>query len=96
MSILHRESLYAKESKCDLGMTDLLYLGHIISAEGVRMDLEKILAIVDWPPPENLTQLRGFLGLCGFYRKFVSGYSQHATPMTDLLKKGAFVWTREA
>lgn len=59
------------------------------------MDLEKIRAIVDWPPLENLTQLRGFLGLCGFYHRFVSGYSRHATPMTDLLKKGAFVWTRE-
>ena len=56
-----------KESKCDLGMTELLYLGHIISAEGVQMDLEKIHAIVDWPPLENLTQLRGFLGLCGLY-----------------------------
>lgn len=55
LSILSRESLYAKESKCDLGMTELLYLGHIISAEGVRMDPEKICAIVDWPTLVNLT-----------------------------------------
>ena len=76
--ILQLESLYAKESKCDLGMTELLYLGHIINAKGVRMDPNKIRAIVEWPIPENLTQLRGFLGLCGFYRRFVSGYSRHA------------------
>ena len=63
LSILERESLYAKESKCDLGMTELLYLGHIISADRVRMDPEKIRAIIDWPTPANLTQLRGFLGL---------------------------------
>ena len=55
LGILQSESLYAKESKCDLGMTELLYLGHIISAEGVRMDPDKIYAIVDWPTPENLT-----------------------------------------
>ena len=75
MSILQSESLYAKESKCDLGMIELLYLGHIISAKGVSMDPKKIHAIVDWPPLENLTQLRGHLGLCGFYRRFSSGYS---------------------
>ena len=55
MGILQSEPLYAKESKCDLGMTELLYLGHIISVEGVRMDPNKICAIVDWPTPENLT-----------------------------------------
>ena len=77
-------------------MIELLYLGHIISAEGVRMDPEKVRAIVDWPTPENLTQLRGFLGLCGFYYKKFSGYSCHAAPMTDFLKKGAFFWTPEA
>ena len=55
LGILQSESLYAKESKFDLGMTELLYLGHIISAEGVRMDPDKIHAIVDLPTPENLT-----------------------------------------
>ena len=96
LGILQSESLYAKESKCDFGMIELLYLGHIISAEGVRMDPEKVRAIMDWPTLENLTQLRGFLGLCGFYCRFVNGYSRHAAPMIDLLKKGAFVWTPEA
>ena len=58
--------------------------------------LKKICAIIEWPTPVNLTQLRGFLGLCGFYRRFVSGYSRHATPLTNLMKKGAFLWTLEA
>ena len=86
LGILGKESLYAKESKCDLGITELLYLGHIISAEGVQMDPDKVKAIIEWPTPMNLTQLRGFLGLCGFYRRFVNGYSRHATPLIDLTK----------
>ena len=55
LSTLEKESLYAKESKCEFGMTELLYLGHIISVDGVRVDPEKIRAIVDWPTPMNLT-----------------------------------------
>ncbi|XP_057837515.2 uncharacterized mitochondrial protein AtMg00860-like [Cryptomeria japonica] len=96
LGILSKESLYAKESKCDLGMTELLYLGHIIGLEGVRMEPDKVKAIVEWPTPVNLTQLREFWGLCDFYRSFVNGYSRHAAPLTDLTKKGAFVWTPEA
>ena len=63
LDILFRDSLYAKESKCNLGMIELLYLGHIISTEGVHMDPENICAIVKWPSLVNLTQLRGFMGL---------------------------------
>ena len=73
LGILGNESLYAKESKCDLGMTKLLYLGHISSAEGVQMDLDKVKEIVEWPTLTNLTQLREFVGLCGFYHKFFNG-----------------------
>ena len=51
---------------------------------------------MDWPPPTNLTQLRGFFGLCSYYRRFAKGFSQLATPLTDLTKKGAFIWTKEA
>ena len=56
-------------------MTKFLYLGHIISVDGVLVDPEKIRAIVDWLTPTNLTQLKGFFGLCGFYRRFVRGFS---------------------
>ncbi|XP_059064922.1 uncharacterized protein LOC131856971 [Cryptomeria japonica] len=96
LSILESKSLFAKESKCEFGMKELLYLAHIISADGVKLDLEKIKAIVDWPPPENLTHLKGFLGLCDFYRRFVKGYSHNGSPLTDLAKKGAFCWTEKA
>lgn len=94
LGILDKESFFAKEPKCALGMVELLYLGHIISREGVRMeDPDKVRAIVDCPTLETLTQLRGFVGLCAFYRRFVSGFSRHVAPLTDLTKKGAFVWT---
>ena len=75
LSILEKESLYAKKSKCEFGLTELLYLGHIIIIDGVRVDPEKIGAIIDWPTPTNLTQLKGFFGLCGFYRRFLKEFS---------------------
>ena len=96
LNILSRESLYAKESQCDLGLSKLLYLGHIINARGVHMDPKKICAIIEWPTPVNLTQLRGFLGLSAFYIRFISGYSRHVVPLMDLMRKGAFLWTLEA
>jgi hypothetical protein len=90
------QSLYAKESKCEFGMRELLYLGHIISGQGVQVHQEKIRAIVDWPTPKNLMELRGFFGLCSYYRRFVKGFSQLGAPLTDLTKKGAFRWTEDS
>jgi hypothetical protein len=81
-----------KESKCEFGLTELLYLGHIISSNGVRVDPKKIKAIVDWPPLMNLSQLKGFFGLCGLYKGFVKGFSQIAAPLIDLTKE-AFSWS---
>ena len=71
----------------------MLYLGHIIGVDGVRVHKENIRAIRDWPVPRNVTELRGFIGICTYYRKFVKGFSQLAAPLTDLTKKGAFEWT---
>lgn len=73
-----------------------MYLGHLISATGVQVHQEKIRAILDWPPPRNLIELRGFFGLCSYYRRFVKGFSQLGAPLTDLTKKGAFRWIEEA
>jgi hypothetical protein len=96
LSIMEEQSLYAKESKCEFGMTEVLYLGHIIGAKGVQVHQEKIQAIMEWPTPKTLTELRGFLGMCTYYRKFVKGFSQLCAPLTDLTKKGAFKWDEEA
>eukprot|EP00253_Pinus_taeda_P035600 PITA_35600 len=74
----------------------MLYLGHIISANGVKVHEKKIRAIQDWPVPRDVTTLRGFLGICSYCKMFVKGFSQLATPLTDLTKKGAFTWTDRA
>jgi hypothetical protein len=73
----------------------VLYLGHIIGAKGVQVHQEKITAIREWPTLKTLTELRGFLGLCTYYRKFVKGFSQLCAPLTDLTKKGSFKWNDE-
>jgi hypothetical protein len=66
LSIMEKQSLYAKESKCEFGMMEVLYLGHIIGAKGVQVHQEKIQAIMEWPTPKTLTKLRGFLGMCTY------------------------------
>jgi hypothetical protein len=96
LSIMEEKSLYAKESKCEFGMTEVLYLGHIIGAKGIQVHQKKITTTREWPTPKTLTELRGFLGLCTYYRKFIKGFSQLYAPLTDLNKKGSFKWNDEA
>jgi len=96
LSIMEEQALYAKESKCEFGMTEVLYLGHIIGAQGLQVQREKIHAILDWPIPKTLTELKGFLGICNYYMRFVKGFSQLCAPLIDLTKKGAFKWSNEA
>jgi hypothetical protein len=93
LQLLKEKQLYAKPSKCFFGVKEVEYLGHIVSHEGVKVDPNKIKAMMDWLIPKTLKNLRGFLGLTGYYRKFVQNYGRIATPLTTLTKKDAFSWT---
>ena len=72
------------------------YLGHKISKEGVQVDPSKIKEIMEWPKPDNISKLMGFLGLTGYYQIFVNNYAHKTTPLTNLLKKNSFQWNSEA
>lgn len=93
---LKANSLCVKLSKCAFGQAFVEYLGHVISQEGVAADSKKIEAMQSWPNPINIKSLRGFLGITGYYRRFVKNYGVMSRPLTDLLKNGAFKWDNQA
>ena len=88
--------MFGRLKKCDFFRTEVEYLGFDVGAEGIKPSLSKVRAILDWPTPTNVTDVRSFLGLCSFYRRFIRWFSELAAPMTDLTKKDrAFVWGDE-
>ncbi|XP_056850592.1 uncharacterized protein LOC108827423 [Raphanus sativus] len=93
---LREHQLFAKLSKCSFWQRKIGFLGHVVSEEGVAVDPEKIKAISEWPTPKSATEIRSFLGLAGYYRNFVKGFSSIAKPMTKLTGKDVkFEWTDE-
>ncbi|KAK8919224.1 hypothetical protein KSP39_PZI021927 [Platanthera zijinensis] len=96
LTILRENQLFAKKSKCSFGQSQVEYLGHLVSARGVQADPQKIESMVSWPQPTTVRALRGFLGLTGYYRRFVKDYGKIARPLTQLLQKDAFQWSIEA
>jgi transposase InsO family protein len=92
---LREHALFAKLSKCNFCQTELKYLGHIIGEKGLQVDPDKVKVIEEWPDPKNAIDVRKFLGLANYFRKFIQNYSMVAAPLTQLTGKGAWKWGEE-
>ena len=87
LQLLRGHQLYAKFSKCDFWLTEVRFLGHVVSASGVSVDLEKVETVMSWERPKSVFEIRSFLGLAGYYRRFIEDFSRIAAPMTRLTRK---------
>ena len=87
LHLLRDHQLYAKFSKCKFLLTEVGFLGHVVSTSGVSVDLEKVEAVMSWERPKSVFEIRSFLGLARYYRRFIEDFSQLATPMTRLTRK---------
>jgi hypothetical protein len=88
LQVLREHQLYAKLSKCSFYQKKIHYLGHIISKDGIKVDPEKIEAIREWSVPKNVIEVRSFMGLAGYYKRFIEGFSKISHPITSLQNKG--------
>ena len=91
---LREHQLYAKFNKCEFWLKEVGFLGHVISGEGIAVDPTKVVTVTNWESPTSIGEIRSFLGLAGYYRRFIENFSKIAKPMTELLKKDTkFKWT---
>jgi hypothetical protein len=96
LTVVRANNLVLKCSKCHFGERQISYLGHVVSADGVAMDAQKVCTVADWLHPRSVRAVRGFLGLVEYYRKFIRNYGTIAAPLTALLKRDAFQWMPDA
>lgn len=96
LQTLTDNSFVLKLSKCSFATQQVEYLGHLVSEKGVEPVPVKVAVVQQWPPPYSIRALRGFLGLSGFYHRFIKGYATIAAPFTALMTKDQFHWTLEA
>lgn len=92
---LHRWGLLLKPAKCEFLKSEIAFLGHIVTAQGVRTDPKKLEKVAKFPRPTNVKEMRAFLGLAGYYRRFIKGFATISAPLTDLTAKGAWNWSPE-
>ncbi|GJY19770.1 putative reverse transcriptase domain-containing protein [Tanacetum coccineum] len=93
LDLLKKEKLYAKFSKCEFWLQEVQFLGHVVNRDGIHVDLSKVESVKNWKTPESPTEIRSFLGLAGYYRRFIKNFSKIAKPLTLLTQKNkAYVW----
>ena len=96
LEMLREKKLYAKFSKCEFWLDSVSFLGHVVSKDGVMVDLSKIEAVKSWVRPTNVTEVRSFVSLASYYRRFVKGFSSVASQLKNLTKQNVpLVWSYE-